>query len=316
MKVYNELFDLEISTNAVLLLSYLIDVEPILKKKTKDGYYRIANSFINERLDWSSHIIRTTFAELEDNNLIYLAEHYEKASKQSNVKTKARYFKFNEELIMEIIIGSYESDYEEYTPTPKIVVDNLKNLGRQPQKIELTAPEKEVDNLVNDHINDHIKDLVNDHINDHIKNFNIKQNNIITNKTEEQSISYKTFSKSYEPDGSSNTNMGEVLNFSEFNSNINKRVKNLTKEDSYLENEKLNIYVDKGGVPGEEDIDMAKLKTGYKTTSCGERIFVDLDLYEQNCKEYEKVNPNRETWNWFENDSIIKQSETSYRQTA
>ena len=112
MKVYNELFDLEISTNAVLLLSYLIDVEPILKKKTKDGYYRIANSFINERLDWSSHIIRTTFAELEDNNLIYLAEHYEKASKQSNVKTKARYFKFNEDLIMEIIAGSYESDYE------------------------------------------------------------------------------------------------------------------------------------------------------------------------------------------------------------
>ena len=61
---------------------------------------------------------------------------------------------------------------------------------------------------------------------------------------------------------------------------------------------------------------MATLKTGYKTTSCGERVFVDLDLYEQNCKEYEKVNPNRETWNWFENDSIIKQSETSYRQTA
>ena len=42
--------------------------------------------------------------------------------------------------------------------------------------------------------------------------------------------------------------MGEVLNFSEFNSNINKPVKNLTKEGSTLENEK-NTNVDKAADP-------------------------------------------------------------------
>ena len=39
--------------------------------------------------------------------------------------------------------------------------------------------------------------------------------------------------------------MGEMLNFSEFNSNNYKLVKNLTKDDSYLENEYIgtDLYI-------------------------------------------------------------------------
>ena len=77
--------------------------------------------------------------------------------------------------------------------TIKFKVDNIKKLGRQPQKVGL------YNNIYNNY--DKNKDKIYD------KNI------------------FKTFSKSCEPDGSSNTNRGELLNFSEFISNNNKPVK-------------------------------------------------------------------------------------------
>ena len=299
--IYKKIIRIEGKKNTFIKLNY-------------DAIYELKSNYEKQLMEnKSNYMVR--FINSDD-----LEEEYENLTarnKESNTQTSNNYESdiknltgrpqnFNNQTLK-----NCESELKiKHTPTPKIGVDNLKNWGRQPKKLRLTTIKFKVDN---------IKKLGRQP--QKVGLYNNIYNNIYNNKDKNKDKIYdknifKTFSKSYEPDGSSNTNMGEVLNFSEFNSNINKRVKNLTKEDSYLENEKLNIYVDKGGVPGEEDIDMAKLKTGYKTTSCGERIFVDLDLYEQNCKEYEKVNPNRETWNWFENDSIIKQSETSYRQTA
>ena len=134
--------------------------------------------------------------------------------------------------------------------TIKFKVDNIKKLGRQPQKVGL------YNNIYNNIYNNQDKNK------DKIYDKNI----------------FKTFSKSYEPDGSSNTNMGEVLNFSEFNSNINKRVKNLTKEGSTLENEK-NTNVDKAADPAPKK-DPGRSK-GYKALM----EYIDATTYSFETKE-------------------------------
>ena len=81
-----------------------------------------------------------------------------------------------------------------------------------------------------------------------IEKFNTFNNISITyqkhNQERNQYHNESNDSLAVETSSTAYTNRGEVLNFSEFNSNINKPVKNLTKEGSTLENEK-STNVDK-----------------------------------------------------------------------
>lgn len=285
---YIPLFDTnELSMRDECMLSYLIDLADY--KKCDYRQMEITAKYIQIRKpNWKDRDIKESLKSLCELGYINL----------EGTHGRGNCYTLNIDFIEEKLFDSNTAVEESEKQTLKNYESDIKNLTGRPQKFNTQT----------------LKNCESD-----IKKFNTVKNISITyqehNQEHNQYHNESNDSLAVETSSTTYTNEGEMLNFSEFNSNINKPVKNLTKEGSYLENEK-NTNVDKGGVPGEEDIDMAKLKTGYKTTSCGERIFVDLDLYEQNCKEYEKVNPNRETWNWFENDSIIRQSETSYRQTA
>ena len=98
-----------------------------------------------------------------------------------------------------------------------------------------------------------------------IKKFNTVKNISITyqehNQEHNQYHNESNDSLAVETSSTTYNNEGELLNFSEFNSNINKPVKNLTKEGSTLENEK-NTNVDKAADPAPKK-DPGKSK-GYK----------------------------------------------------
>ena len=85
-----------------------------------------------------------------------------------------------------------------------------------------------------------------------IEKFNTFNNISITyqehNQENNQYHNESNDSLAVETSSTTNTNRGELLNFSETNSDINKPVKNWTKEGSYLENEK-NTNVDKAADP-------------------------------------------------------------------
>ena len=74
-----------------------------------------------------------------------------------------------------------------------------------------------------------------------IEKFNTVNNISRTYQKHNQYINASKDALAVETSSTTNINEGEVLNFSEFNSNINKPVKNLTNEGSTLENEKLNV---------------------------------------------------------------------------
>ena len=74
-----------------------------------------------------------------------------------------------------------------------------------------------------------------------LKNFDTNNNITNNNKTNNTLYNASKDALAVETSSTTNINEGEVLNFSEFNSNINKPVKNLTNEGSTLENEKLNV---------------------------------------------------------------------------
>lgn len=160
----------------------------------------------------------------------------------------------------------------EHTPTPKIGVDNLKNWGRQHQKLRLTTSKFKVDNIKKLGRQPQKVGLYNNIYNNIYNNYDKNKDKIYDKNI------FKTFSKSCEPDGSSNTNRGEVLNFSEFNSNINKPVKNLTNEGSTLENEK-NTNVDKAADPAPKK-DTVNSK-GYKALM----EYIDATTYSFETKE-------------------------------
>ena len=111
-----------------------------------------------------------------------------------------------------------------------------------------------------------------------LKNFdtnnNITNNNITNNtlyNASKDALAVETSSTTY-------TNEGEILNFSESNSNINKPVKNLTKEGSTLENEK-NTNVDKAADPKPKK-DPGKSR-GYKALM----EYIDATTYSFETKE-------------------------------
>lgn len=268
-----------------VMLMYLIDQEAYIEQRLADEpeYFRCnqENYIKNYFIGWSTNLISTaidslcksgyiykkiiriegkknTFIKLNYDAIYELKSNYEKQLMESKSNYMVRFI--NSDDLEEEYNNNTSDNCEpelkvEHTPTPKIGVDNLKNWGRQPKKLRLTTIKFKVDN---------IKKLGRQP--QKVGLYNNIYNNIYNNKDKNKDKIYdknifKTFSKSYEPDGSSNTNEGEILNFSESNSNINKPVKNLTKEGSTLENGK-NTNVDKAADPApKKDLGNSK---GYK----------------------------------------------------
>ena len=111
-----------------------------------------------------------------------------------------------------------------------------------------------------------------------IEKFNTVNNISRTYQKHNQYINASKDALAVETSSTTNTNRGEVLNFSEFNSNINKPVKNLTKEGSTLENGK-NTNVDKAADPAPKK-DPGKSK-GYKALM----EYIDATTYSFETKE-------------------------------
>ena len=111
-----------------------------------------------------------------------------------------------------------------------------------------------------------------------IEKFNTFNNISRTYQKNNQYINASKDALAVETSSTTYTNRGEVLNFSEFNSNINKPVKNLTKEGSTLENGK-NTNVDKAADPAPKK-DPGKSK-GYKALM----EYIDATTYSFETKE-------------------------------
>ena len=111
-----------------------------------------------------------------------------------------------------------------------------------------------------------------------IEKFNTFNNISRTYQKNNQYINASKDALAVETSSTTYTNEGEVLNFSEFNSNINKPVKNLTKEGSTLENGK-NTNVDKAADPAPKK-DPGKSK-GYKALM----EYIDATTYSFETKE-------------------------------
>ena len=74
-KMYWEFLD-NLTPESALLLSYLIDVEPMMKNKDGD-YFRLSNSFIQERFQtWSEYVIKTHLQELLDKGYIEMQQKF------------------------------------------------------------------------------------------------------------------------------------------------------------------------------------------------------------------------------------------------
>lgn len=71
LRVYWDFFD-ELTPEASLLLAYIVDMKDSgLMKKWDGNYFRLSNSFIQERfLTWSQHTIKKNFDELEEKGFI------------------------------------------------------------------------------------------------------------------------------------------------------------------------------------------------------------------------------------------------------
>lgn len=98
MKVYLNLFKTSLSMNAILLLCYLIDVEPSLQQISKNGFKRISNSFIRERFDWSPYIIKTAFNELVKEGFLTVRTSRGQDT-QDGVVLKYRWFAFTDKVL-------------------------------------------------------------------------------------------------------------------------------------------------------------------------------------------------------------------------
>lgn len=83
----------ELTPESAVFLSYLVDVKPIMKKW--DGeYFRLANSFVQERfLTWSHHVIKTRLDELVAKGFISVKEMY---CYENGSKGKTRWVKIND----------------------------------------------------------------------------------------------------------------------------------------------------------------------------------------------------------------------------
>ena len=92
-KVYWELME-RLSPEASMLLSYLIEVEPIIKNKDGD-FFRLSNSFIQETfLTWSSYVIKSRIDELTEKGYIEIQEKYQQ---EFGSKCKTRWVKITDQ---------------------------------------------------------------------------------------------------------------------------------------------------------------------------------------------------------------------------
>ena len=250
-----------------VMLMYLIDQEAYIEQRLADEpeYFRCnqENYIKNYFIGWSSNLISTaidslcksgyiykkiiriegkknTFIKLNYDAIYELKSNYEKQLMENKSNYMVRFINSDdlEEEYNNSTDGNREQELKvEHTPTPKIEVDNLKKWGRQPQKLRLTTIKFKVDNIKKLGRQPQKVGLYNNIYNNIYNNYDKNKDKIYDKNI------FKTFSKSCEPDGSSNTTMGELLNFSEFIPNNNKRVKNLTNEGSTLKDEKnTNIY--------------------------------------------------------------------------
>ena len=232
-----------------VMLMYLIDQEAYIEQRLADEpeYFRCCqeNYIKNYFIGWSVNLISTaidslcksgyiykkiiriegkknTFIKLNYDAIYELKSNYEKQLMESKSNYMVRFINSDnlEEEYNNSTDGNREQELKvEHTPTPKIEVDNLKNWGRQHKKLRLTTIKFKVDNIKKLGRQPQKVGLYNNIYNNIYNNHDKNKDNIYDKNI------FKTFSKSCEPDGSSNTNMGELLNFSEFISNNNKPVK-------------------------------------------------------------------------------------------
>ena len=91
-KMYWELME-RLSPEASMLLSYLIEIEPIVKNKDGD-FFRLANSFIQETFQtWSSYVIKSKIDELTQKGYIEVRENYQQ---EHGTKCKTRWVKITD----------------------------------------------------------------------------------------------------------------------------------------------------------------------------------------------------------------------------
>lgn len=81
-----------LTPEAALLLSYLIDIEPIMK--TREGeYFRLSNSFIQERFQtWSDYTIKAKLDELIEQEYITVEQKFKVEHKKG---CRTRWIKLN-----------------------------------------------------------------------------------------------------------------------------------------------------------------------------------------------------------------------------
>lgn len=97
LKVYWDLYNKLSTTDEVVLLSYIIDVEPIMKARDRNGeYFRLSDSFIRERLyDWTGYKIRTNMKKLVDKGFIEMDLRF---VNEHNLACSTRWIRFTDQL--------------------------------------------------------------------------------------------------------------------------------------------------------------------------------------------------------------------------
>ena len=218
---YIPLFDTnELSMRDECMLSYLIDLADY--KKCDYRQMEITAKYIQIRKpNWKDRDIKESLKSLCELGYINL----------EGTHGRGNCYTLNIDFIEEKLFDSNTDVEESEKQTLKNYESDIKNL---------TGRHKDFNNPT-------LKNCESD-----IKKFNTVKNISITyqehNQEHNQYHNESNDSLAVETSSTTYNNKGELLNFSEFNSNINKPVKNLTKEGSTLENEK-NTNVDKAADP-------------------------------------------------------------------
>ena len=244
---YIPLFDTnELSMRDECMLSYLIDLADY--KKCDYRQMEITAKYIQIRKpNWKDRDIKESLKSLCELGYI----NFEGTHGRGNCYT------LNIDFIKEKLLESNIHLEGNEKQTLKNCESDIKNLTGRPK----------------DFNNQTLKNCESD-----IKKFNTVNNISRTYQKHNQYINASKDALAVETSSTTYNNEGEVLNFSEFNSNINKPVKNLTKEGSTLENEK-NTNVDKAADPAPKK-DPGKSK-GYKALM----EYIDATTYSFETKE-------------------------------
>ena len=245
------LFDTnELSMRDECMLSYLIDLADY--KKCDYRQMEITAKYVKIRKpNWKDRDIKESLKSLCELGYINL----------EGTHGRGNCYTLNIDFIEEKLFDSNTAVEESEKPTLKNYEPDIKNL---------TGRHKDFNNPT-------LKNCEPD-----IEKFNTFNNISITyqkhNQEHNQYHNESNDSLAVETSSTTYTNEGEVLNFSEFNSNINKPVKNLTKQGSTLENGK-DTNVDKAADPKPKK-DPGKSR-GYKALM----EYIDATTYSFETKE-------------------------------